>query len=47
LAKYTTDTRAREALESLAGDFERKAAEIERQRTTEGEQKPTSRSDTP
>jgi hypothetical protein len=47
LARSITDQRAQEALEILARDLDRRAAEIERQEIIESEQKPTWQSDTP
>lgn len=46
LAGYTTDAHAKEALEAFAGEFERKALDLERQQSID-ENKSASQSDTP
>lgn len=45
LARYTTDAHARDALEALAGEFERKALDLEHEQSSET--KPASPHDTP
>jgi hypothetical protein len=47
LASGINDPEARKGLEALGREFEAKAAELERQGKSRGEQKPISQNDTP